>query len=200
MKTLISLSLKNNCFLWLPPKTGTSHATFIFKHFDFSTYTLEDGKIIDKSELRHHHNISLFPEHEKHKIICTARNPFDRYISYYKFQKKHEKNDISVDNFRKYFHEMVKENDLKNFFSLTNLRVPDYFLRLENLWSDYNKIPFIRNSKLNQSGILYELCQKKLNPSFETELNSKFYTNEMIDFMLNEGKKYFELLGYSYPY
>ena len=76
-------------------------------------------------------------------------------------------------------------------------KTPKYFLRVENLYHDYIQIPFIRNSKLNKSGLLYELCNKKLNSNSKNIKSMKeYYTQDMADYIYTNFKHYFDLLGY----
>jgi hypothetical protein len=75
-------------------------------------------------------------------------------------------------------------------------RTPDYPLRQENLYGDYLKIPFIRDSKLNQSGVLEELCQKKLNKGRYTKPVKDYYNQETANIVYTNYKEYFDLFGY----
>lgn len=95
---------------------------------------------------------------------------------------------------------MVDCTDMKIFFSSHSVRFPDYSLRVEHLWNDYTNIPFIKNSKLYQSGILYDLCSKKFNSTEKIKDEEFFYSEDMKDYLMTVGKKYFEFYGYDYPY
>lgn len=193
----VNISEENKVFLWMIPKTGSYHSHLVFSHFDFVTFSTNKHQLRGRF-FSHNHFTDLFPNHENYKLICTARNPFTKIISEFKFNlgdlTKH--NQI---NFQRYFEELSNRN-FYNFFKLTEKRIPDYFIRIENLWSDYNKIPFVKNSKLNQSGLLYDLCKKKMNSTIQTEKEQDFYTKDMIDHLLDVGRDYFNLLGYTYPY
>lgn len=200
MANFINISEKHKCFLWMPPKTGTSHATFILKHFEFNTCGYENEELTGCQEFRQTHNVELFPGHSYYSLICTARNPFTMYTSFFRFNNSRTTDKISVENFREFFEGLIEKNYIVKYFSEFDKRMPDYFLRVEHLWHDYNKIRFVRESKLNKSGLLYDLCHKKINVSPTSDLERKFYTKDMIDYMMSVGKNYFDRLGYSYPY
>jgi uncharacterized protein (DUF927 family) len=77
------------------------------------------------------------------------------------------------------------------------VKIPKYFLRMEYLYYDYTQIPFIRNSKLNKSGLLYELCNKKIHSKKqEVKSLSEYYTEDMADYLYKTIKPYFDLVGY----
>jgi hypothetical protein len=196
----ITYSEKEKMVLFLPDKTGTKHASFLFNHFDFSTdFFNENGEIIYRNNfVEHHHGMEILKRFETYSIICTARNPYSRLISAYHHSKKvTEYEGKSMDDFRRYFSKNVSglQYFYKNGFFLT--KTPKYFLRVENLYHDYIQIPFIRNSKLNKSGLLYELCNKKLHSNSENNMSmEEYYTQDMADYIYTKFKSYFDLLGY----
>ena len=194
----INISEENKSFLWLPPKTGTMHATLVFSHLNFNTVGWKDNSL-KVNFFRHNHSTHLFPGHENYKLICTARNPFTLLISEFKFFEVRDKKNFTSENFRKYFAKVSDMNFKSYFFHMKN-RVPDYFIRVEHLYYDYIQIPFVRNSKLNKSGILYDLCQKKINATTETPVGPDFYTPDMIDRIYQAGGDYLKLLNYEFPY
>jgi hypothetical protein len=75
--------------------------------------------------------------------------------------------DVSIENFRNYIYGNFppQQSRMRVIFQLETTRKPDYVLRVETLYEDYIKIPFVRNSLLNTSGILKDLCSKKMNRS-----------------------------------
>lgn len=199
MQIIKNISEKHKVFLWLPPKTGSSHAHFILSHFDFATEILNRaGGDARADNFTHNHTTDLFPGHENYKLICTIRNPFKMVMSDFKYQCQF-KSKFTADEFKKFFAERT-EDKFRYFFLIFERRIPDYFIRVEHLWYDYTKIPFIYNSKLNQSGILYDLCKIKINATFEEKDVKDFYTNDMIDYLYDVGKDFFKLTGYEYPY
>ena len=75
-------------------------------------------------------------------------------------------------------------------------KIPKYFLRTENLYKDYLKIPFVSESKLNHSGLLYELCNMKINKSINSVPTTDFYTMDMIDYLYDNYRNLFDIDGY----
>lgn len=189
----MNISKEHNAFVWLPSKTGSCSAARILNFYNFKTY-INDNEV----ELRPIHLMEYFPGHENYTFICTARNPFTRFLSQYKFNHK-DPNQWSVEGFRQYF-----DHDIR-FFLPQKLypfkeRTPDYFIKLENLKEDYGKIPFIRESEYFLSGQLHKQCEIKINSTEEIQNPQDYYSNEMIDKILDVGKDYFELLNYDYPF
>lgn len=197
---IVNISEKYKFFLWLPKKTGSNHAWFVFKHFDTESIFYKNDSIKQKSDFKHNHSLNFFPQHENYIFISTARNPFNLFISYFKFTHVQNQKDFNSVNFKNFFKQKIDNKEIQDFFANYKFRKPDYFLRLENLWSDYTNIPFIRNSKLYQSGILYEMCKSKINSSPDYKSVENFYTNDMIDYMFQVGRDYFETLNYKYPF
>jgi hypothetical protein len=194
-------SEKEKMILFLPGKTGTIHAAFVFNHFDFSTRLFDkatDKLVYDNNAVVHNHSMTLPKEFEDYSIICTARNPYDTLVSsYYHELKNNFDNNSRYKNFKEYF---AKNSNSVDFYHKNGFffkKKPDYFLRAENLYYDYIQIPFIRNSKLNKTGLLYELCNKRIHSNKNNvKFLEEYYTEDMADYVYTEFKEYFEILGY----
>lgn len=191
----------------MPPKTGSVHAAWVFQNFGFQEITCSyDRKEIYKSigHLNNNHILNLFENHEDYKLICTARNPLLRIFSAFVYSNSFFKKqtnigvEITPKNFIKFFVETLYDNDSvwlqgMNFMK----RKPDYFIKLENLYEDYSKIPFIQQSEMFLNGTLKSMCEEKKNSAGSGKYNVKeFYTNDMIDTIYKRYKDYFDLLGY----
>jgi len=97
--------------------------------------------------------------------------------------------------FKEYFVDKVNNGWIYDKFSF--VKPPKHILRLEHLYDDYIQIPFIRDSKLNKSGVLYELCKKKMHSKKqETKSLKEYYTQDMADHLYETFKPYFDLTGY----
>jgi hypothetical protein len=129
----------------------------------------------------------LFLGHEEYKLISTIRNPYSILVSIYTFFKPNEFN--SFEDFIFDYKVKPRENQMKE-------RVPDYFIRQENLYDDYIKIPFVRDSKLNECGILKELCDRKMNKGPNKRPIKDYYNQETADVVYLNYKEYFDLCGY----
>jgi hypothetical protein len=197
----ITYSEKEKMILFLPAKTGTVHASFIFNHYDFTTdvYDGETEEIHYKQYgVSHHHGMSIPKKYKSYSIICTARNPYSRLVSAYKSGLKSSNvSKTPFPKFKDYFSKNIDNGFAYHQDDYHNTIIPKYFLRVEHLYYDYIQIPFIRNSKLNRSGLLYELCNKKIHATSDSSVSLKeFYTEDMADFVYNKFKSYFDLLGY----
>lgn len=201
LKININVSEEHKVFLWLPAKTASEHAVTVFSLFSFENFVCDySRKNIENYHgiVRHNHGLNLFEGHENYKLICTARNPLKRLLSAYVYSNRIYKN-LSVKGFRNFFIRTISEpNNAWLSASGSFSRIPDYFIRQENLYEDYLKIPFIKESKVATCGVLEELCNKKINQTEHHNLDIKeCYTKDMIDYIYTEYRWYFDTLGYS---
>ena len=192
----INISEVHKCFLWLPPKTSTTHATHVLNHFDFYNLECDYTKQIiyqKRDYVSHNHVQELFLGHERYDLISTTRNPYSRVVSMFEYFRPKDREGKKFETFQEYVYE-YKKMPIKPYF---DKRVPDYFIRQENLYEDYIKIPFIRDSKLNTCGILEELCSRKMNegpPKFKTY--KEYYNQELADIIYLNYKEYFDHINY----
>lgn len=191
----LNVSEKHKSFIWSQPKTGSTSFINVFKNLDFYRWDFDkDGLLVEKTDhILHNHNCKLFQGHENFTFIASARNP---YASAYSMFRLHTVN--KFDGI-----EILERHFLPNFNSLAgcchcfNERIPDYFIRLENLFDDYSKITFIVQSDLYKSGKLFDLCKVKLNSSGTPENKWKeFYDKDTADLVYYSNANYFEILGY----
>lgn len=201
----INISFKYNSFVWLPMKTASTHCWGVLQNFDFktvmfSTDTEEFQKPsvggIRKEKIKnpHNHACNLFLNHKNFTFISTARNPYSRIISSFVFLNKPEKYENSEWLEGQFQLSILNSQSLYPF--IFNHRTPDYFLRVESLYDDYLKIPFIRNSELNISGKLKEMCDKKVNVTKGPYDWRDYYNQDLADLVYYNLSKYFDLLGY----
>jgi hypothetical protein len=212
-KIIYNYSTEHQCYLWTPPKTGSNHATFLFNHFSFYSkiYKKSDETLLYDHNQRvftHCHQYITLPEHSDYKIICTARTPFSSLYSFYNHLKKfnwaYRIGELSFKDF--IFNNTEPESDanrevirLHNFLfsEIEQQKIPDYFVRVEHLYEDYLKIPFINGSKLHTSGILEEICSNKINVGETNSSFSDYIDQELQDYISEKYSNYFDLLGYS---
>ena len=192
----LNISEVHKCFLWLPAKTATSHATHILNHFEFYNLDCDYTKKIiyfKRDYVGHNHVQSLFLGHERYDLISTTRNPYTRAVSMFEYFQPYHMDWKKFKTFQDYVYHL-KSLPIKPYF---DQRIPDYFIRQENLYEDYIKIPFIRDSKLNTCGILEELCGRKMNegpPKLKTY--KEYYNQELADIIYLNYKEYFDHLNY----
>jgi hypothetical protein len=212
-KIIYNYSEEHQCYLWTPPKTGSNHATFLFNHFSFySKIYREFDKVLlydhNQKVFTHCHQYIMLPEHSNYKIICTARTPFASLYSFYKHVKKfnwaYKIGDLSFKDFIQNNTEPESTENLEvirlhNFLfsEILQQKIPNYFVRVEHLYEDYLKIPFINGSKLHTSGILEEICSNKINVGDTPSNFSDYLDQDLQDYISTKYSNYFDLLGYS---
>jgi len=192
----INISERYKVFLWLYHKTGTSHMTKNLKYFDFNFYSIENGKRSFRSKgIFQQHVCEFFPGHEDYKMMVSVRNPYSRWVSWFKMMNKKTPQVVTKNNFTLFVE--------KNIFNEINYkcvsyhhRKPDYSVRLESLFEDYSKIPFITQSDYYKSGLLKEFCNMKINySSIDVDWKSLF-SQSIADLIYYNTQSYFELFDY----
>lgn len=196
-----TISEDYNSFLWLPAKTASTTIGWIFTHFNFYTGRFENDKFLKEDNVIHHfgHILLLPPNNHNMIFICSTRHPYDRALSFYKsFGVQRTEGISSKEGFEWYFENFLMEEHSLFLQSVksTEGRMPDYFIRAENMYEDLIDIPFVKNSKLNKCEILKDMCDRKLNNSEPRELET-YLTPKIKEKIYTRFKKHFELLGYS---
>lgn len=202
---LLNLSLNHKAFLWLPPKTATHTVSWIFGHFDFNSFFWNDNNFVSVREdfVHFSHEYNYPPNHQDLSFICTFRNPYERIFSFFKMRNNKtmkfqvdEFTNPTKDEFKNFFDkELKKENFEARFKPKFHVRKPDYLIRTETFYEDLLAIPFIKNSKLYECGILQEMCEKKINKTFTSNFD-EYMDNEMKDWIYTNYKDEFELGNY----
>jgi hypothetical protein len=174
----------------------------ILKGFDFKYYTLENNTLVLRNtNIVQDHSCNVFPGHENYKLLAAIRNPYAKFFSEFIFTNKTEKIEYSQKNKERYLKDLESRLNQRlrfmdnccDFFD----REPDYPVRLENLFEDYSKIPFIIESDYYKSGRLKEKTKIRVNVSNEDEFSwKKFYTQQTADMVYYRMPRYFELFGY----
>ena len=196
------MSPKYNTFVWLPPKTGSSTLSWILAYFDFGWYKFNEKNNnyeIFRNDLVHLGHSFKIPPFGNMDLISATRNPYDRMVSYFRMtrlvtEKKSNRNEFEL--FLQNFFEKEQNSVMFKSAEIYNFKVPNYIIKLENLYQDLIEIPFIKNSKLNDCGILEEMCNKKIKNSFIDGYKDELYTLETKEKVYNHFKKDFELFGY----
>jgi hypothetical protein len=185
---LLNISKKYNYFIWLPAKCGTTHAVNIFKKFD------------DNFNFIHSHLIDFFDGHWSYDLISLQRNPYTRYVSIFNNLEGHDKsfglNQVR-DNFNIYLNNTLQSsNTLKDMLKYHD-RTPDYFIKLEQLFEDYSKIPFVRETDFYKSGQLELECSIPKNESQTDGFSWKeLYTTKTADLVYYNMSLIFDLCDY----
>jgi hypothetical protein len=148
------------------------------------------------TKIFHHHNCIIPNQFMDYDIICTTRNPYARILSAFFYTSNMQHKELTVQNFRKFF---AKEMDnplmlREAYFGYP--KIPKYFLRMENLYEDYLKLPFILESNISQWGLLRELCDMRVNKGIKSVPTLEFFTMDMIDYFYDNFRNLFDIDGY----
>ena len=179
-----------NYIVWLPEKTATNHAFELLKNYNICPHIFRENVLVKLPQTFYNHTCHLFEGHEKYKLMTTARNPYSWFVSYYLFSRSER----VYETFYDFVYYAIRNNSSKKF--KYNERIPDYFVRSENLVEDYSKIPFIRDSDFFKSGDLESFCKTKINAAEESYDFRNYYDEMTADLVYYNFSKYFDLLGY----
>jgi hypothetical protein len=194
-----NISEEYKCFTWTPERTGSNHFTDIINRLGFNRAIIENNKIVSyRSIPKHNHFCNFFENHTDYTFIMSTRNPYSMCMS--RVGASHmEPNEKT--------REIIRTRLENNFQSPTHLvgccncfytRVPDYVVRLEHLYEDWTKIPFVKEHPLNLSGELEKLTKVKINNSRNTEDEywKKYFNQSLADLVYYNFPDSFEFFGY----
>ena len=106
---------------------------------------------------------------------------------------------VFINNFNTYLTNIFQgEHPINNQnISKYHERTPDYFIKLEQLFEDYSKIPFVRETEFYKSGQLELECSKPKNKSKPYGVSWKeLYTPQTADLVYYNMSLIFDLCGY----
>lgn len=192
----INVSKIHNTFLWVWAKTGTSHMVEVLRDFGFDNYGItETGLIFISKGISQIHTCSFFPGHENYKMMVSARNPYSRFFSFYRHSNRGFYENMTIEGFREFLENTIIGYGTHDCVTFSE-RFPDYYVRVESMFQDYCKIPFIIESDLYKSGNLELLCQKKINYDSDNHFWKDFYNQSLADLVYYGTQEYFRFFGY----
>ena len=216
----MNISHEHKTIWWAPERAGTKITREVLWDFDFMTYNpkFEHDELPLKLRYQSHFN-EIPEEFSNYKLICNVRNPYSRVFGLFLFTQY---KDVVID---KFMHNFIKERfdnfileyfvkektsinlskitqtknvDLNYFSKWTfKSRIPDYFLRVENLSEDLYNLEFIKS---NPDWNLESVRQKVENNRFITNKPLKFdevYNFETAKRVYFYYKKVFHSVGYN---
>lgn len=199
--TTYTVSEKYNCFVWLPPRTSTNRMSWILNYFDFMSTILdsETKQIINQTNnpLTFGHELTFPPNYHTLDFICTVRHPYHQIFSAYKSTINPMK-PPSIQDFEEFIYNRIIKPNLVQFL-YANLffdKSPNYIVRCENFYEDLLKIPFIKESDLNTSGVLQNFCSKRINGSFNKLNPDEFLIEPIKNLIYSHTEQSFNLFGY----
>jgi hypothetical protein len=199
-KNIIIANLKEKFFIWSPPKTASTTAYHILEKLNFNTYSSDGKSLLHQSDKpKQNHFTNIFFGHQDFNLITTIRNPYRLMISIF-VNSDASRNVISSESFSNFLEDCYFGNQYKlknfNFYNYSE-RFPDYLIRIESMFDDYSKIPFVRESDYYKSGELFNDCNLKLNLSKPLKIDWKsLYTKNSADIVYYNFAHVFELGQY----
>lgn len=194
-----TISKKHNSYIWLPAKTASNTLSWILAHYDFEKFIFDqNNELILDHNLVHFGHANDHPKDSENMIfLCSLRNPYERYFSFFKSLHRYGNVKITKDNFINFIENEFekKQSVVYRSWNIFEERKPDYIIRTESIYSDLIKIPFIKNSRVNECGILEEMCNKKIWASMDINSES-YFSPEIKEKIFNLFQSHFELGGY----
>lgn len=214
----MNVSHEHKIIWWAPERTASKITAQILKNFNFEYY--ENSNTIKKlCEPYHTHEIDIPKGCEDYKVICNMRNPYDRVLSLFlNFTSvgmnsvlTKDKRDNFINRFDYFLNELyfmaIKKNKIQNlernvpikkYISVLNFtgKIPDYFIRTENLIKDLSNLDFITESDMWKSGQIHELID---NNNFKVKRSFSFdevFTLGGANKVYQYQKKLFFITGY----
>lgn len=215
----MNISKEHKVIWWAPERTATEVIGIIFSKlgFDFN----RDGEMVVnvESDLTLSHDEGILENDLDYRIICNVRNPYDRIFSifmnfdilkmlpptkeikpklipyFHKWVKSYfEKNKLMV-KINDYGKVNITSESLKKF-TFRN-RLPDYFIRVENLVEDLEGLDFVKNSSEWKNGDFINLLNN--NPYRKTPYYDykEFYDLETAKLIYEYYFIHFHMVGYN---
>lgn len=181
---MINISEKYKSFLWIPPRTASTLASLIFseEEFGFSFYDINKVKISEN--FVHTHYFNFFQGHEDYEFILTVRNPYSQYLSFIGYRTE------KLESLEKRF----QSKEHYDFINNLKKRLPNYIIRVENIYEDYCNIPCVNKSVINQTGELKKIIDSKPN---SLKIKNNFTFNQsFIDSVYYNNSFLFDTFGY----
>lgn len=163
----MNISHKHKIIWWAPERTGTKITREIFLNYDFLVF---DSKIDEEIPMMGHdvsHSNRIQDEFSDYVLISNIRNPYDRIFSiflttfYENIALEKNKHSEIRKSFNNWVHNTFKPKKLlveldtngspknvdKNYFEKWVFKgiQPSFFIRIENLIEDLEKLDFIKS-------------------------------------------------------
>lgn len=197
-KNLVLANLSERMFVWTPPKTASHSSATILPKLGFELYTQEGKYLKPSSQEIHNHHCVFCNGHENFSFITTMRNPYTMIVSLFKVTSEREK--WTQNNFESFLDRFFYGEELPEmYFPCFNysVRLPDYIIKVESMFEDYLKLPFVKQTEYYKSGELEKDCSVKQNSSDYTNFDWKsLYNQNIADMVYYNYAQVFELSGY----
>jgi hypothetical protein len=182
---------ENYKFVWIAPERVGSRSTC--KILTYCGFMCRGQQLSSSSVYNYTHHSQIPTKYKDYQIISSARNPYSRTLSIYKTFITIFKKGMT---FEEWILSLALGNPEKNFLrypTFTNPvleKQPEYVIRLENIYEDFKKIPFIFNHLTEKQ--LEMMCEH----GKEIDEWESYYTQEMKDLVYKHLKHQFDMWGY----
>lgn len=212
----MNISFEHKIIWWAPERCATKATSHIFHQLGFESYfnSIENGQIKNY----HSHGINIPEEYSDYKIICSIRNPYDRVLGLFKSMTNVGKSIVYTKdthhNFMRSYETFLNEvfmltknvrhngidekKFLKEYISKYSFddKVPDQFIRSENLIEDISKLNFVTESGIWKSGYVEEYLTNNTHINIRPFKFNSVYTPTSAKLVYEFYKKHFFLCGY----
>lgn len=215
----MNISFEHKIIWWAPERCATKATAHIFHQLGFESYytTIDNKQIPDY----HSHSILIPEEYSDYKVICSIRNPYDRVLGLFKTMTNvgrsmvytkdtHQEFMLNYENFLNEvfvfakvkeingFGEKLEKTFMKDFIAKYSFedKIPDYFIRSENLLEDISKLDFVNDSGLWKSGYIQEYLTNNKHINLRPYKFNSVYTKKSAKLVFEYYKKHFFLCGY----
>ena len=215
----MNISFEHKIIWWAPERCATKATAHIFQQLGFESYygSTKNPQI----ENYHSHGIDVPEEYSDYKIICSIRNPYDRVLGLFKsmtnvgksmvYTKDTHQNFMdSYETFvnevfaltkvkkRNIFDEKNEKKFLKDYISKYsfNEKVPEKFIRVENLIEDISNLDFVTESGIWKSGYVEEYLLNNSHINIRPFKFNSVYTTKSAKLVYEFYRKHFFLCGY----
>lgn len=212
----MNISFEHKIIWWAPERCATKATQHIFQQLGFESYF--NSRENEQIETYHSHGIDIPEEYSDYKIICSIRNPYDRVLGLFKSMTNVGKSIVYtkdthqnfMNSYETFINEVfmltkaVKRNRvdekrfLKDYISKYSFdkKVPDQFIRAENLIEDISKLDFVTESGIWKSGYVEEYLTNNSYINIRPFKFNSVYTTASAKLVYEFYKKHFFLCEY----
>jgi hypothetical protein len=212
----MNISFEHKIIWWAPERCATKATSHIFQQLGFESYF--NSRENEQIETYHSHGIDIPEEYSDYKIICSIRNPYDRVLGLFKSMTNVGKSIVYtkdthqnfMNSYETFINEVfmlikaVKQNRidekrfLKDYISKYSFdkKIPDQFIRAENLIEDISKLDFVTESGIWKSGYVEEYLTNNSYINIRPFKFDSVYTTASAKLVYEFYKKHFFLCGY----
>lgn len=215
----MNYSKKHRIIWWAPERCATKLVADIFSNYNFEYKETLESEPKELTAPYHSHSIFVPEEFSDFDIVCSIRNPYDRVLSLFTnftnvgSQIVYTKNtkEVFIKRFSEFVKQLLQYSEvrkidpdpeknivLKKYCAKYDFedRIPDYFIRMENLKEDLSNLKFISESNLWKSNFFDNFISDNPFINLKPYSFNEVYTFEAAQLVFNYFKKHFFLCNY----